>query len=109
VRAKLKTKINVFDRIVKLGHFGHNKFVVICDSNGAPQRVLTGSTDWTSSGLCTQANNGLIIDDPSVAADFLAAWQRIKAAGNITPRSLWTVIPAPIPIKSMAARSRPGL
>jgi phosphatidylserine/phosphatidylglycerophosphate/cardiolipin synthase-like enzyme len=82
VRAQLKTKINVFDRIVKLGHFGHNKFVVFCDSNGTPQSVLTGSTNWTSSGLCTQANNGLIIDDPSVAADFLAAWQRIKAAGN---------------------------
>lgn len=82
VRAQLKTKINVFDRIVKLGHFGHNKFVVLCDSNGTPQRVLTGSTNWTSSGLCTQANNGLIIDDPNVAADFLDAWQRIKAAGN---------------------------
>ncbi|HZC58908.1 MAG TPA: phospholipase D-like domain-containing protein [Chthoniobacterales bacterium] len=82
VRAQLKPKINVFDRIVPLGHFGHNKFVVFCDSHGTPQRVLTGSTNWTSSGLCTQANNGLIIDDPSVAADFLAAWQRIKAAGN---------------------------
>jgi phosphatidylserine/phosphatidylglycerophosphate/cardiolipin synthase-like enzyme len=82
VRAQLRTKINVFDRIVKKGHFGHNKFVVFCDANGAPRRVLTGSTNWTSSGLCTQANNGLIVDDPSVAADFLAAWQRIKAAGN---------------------------
>lgn len=88
VRSELKTKINVFDRIVKLGHFGHNKFVVICDSNGTPQRVLTGSTNWTSSGLCTQANNGLIIDDPNVAADFLAAWQRIKAAGNDYPEDL---------------------
>jgi phosphatidylserine/phosphatidylglycerophosphate/cardiolipin synthase-like enzyme len=82
VRAQLKTKINVFDRIVKLGHFGHNKFVVFCDSSGRPQRVLTGSTNWTSTGLCTQANNGLIIDDANVAADFLEAWQRIKAAGN---------------------------
>jgi phosphatidylserine/phosphatidylglycerophosphate/cardiolipin synthase-like enzyme len=82
VRGQLKTKITVYNRIVKKGHFGHNKFVVICDSNGTPQRVLTGSTNWTSSGLCTQANNDLIIDDPGVAADFLAAWQRIKAAGN---------------------------
>jgi len=88
VRAQLKTKINLFDRIVKKGHFGHNKFVVFCDSGGTPQRVLTGSTNWTSSGLCTQANNGLIIDDPNVAADFLAAWQRIKTAGNDYPLDL---------------------
>src|ERR1700686_2462213 len=31
VRAALKEKINVFDRIVTQGHFGHNKFVVFCD------------------------------------------------------------------------------
>ena len=82
VRAQLKPKINVIDRIVKLGHFAHNKFVVFCDSTGKPQKVLTGSTNWTSSGLCTQANNGLIIDDPDVAADFLAAWNRLKDAGS---------------------------
>ncbi len=88
VRTQLKTKINVSDRIVKLGHFGHNKFVVFCDANGTPERVLTGSTNWTSSGLCTQANNALIIDDPGVAEDYLAAWQRIKAAGNDFPEDL---------------------
>ena len=73
VRAQLKGKVTVIDRIVPLGHFAHNKFVVFCDSEGTPQRVLTGSTNWTCSGLCTQANNGLIVDDPGVAADFLAA------------------------------------
>jgi phosphatidylserine/phosphatidylglycerophosphate/cardiolipin synthase-like enzyme len=82
VRAQLKPKITVIDRIVPLGHFGHNKFVVFCDSQGTPQHVLTGSTNWTWSGLCTQANNGLVIDDPAVAADFLAAWNRIRDAGN---------------------------
>ena len=82
VRTQLKGKINLFDRIVKTGHFAHNKFVVFCDTNGTPQRVLTGSTNWTVTGLCTQANNGLIIDDSNVAANFLDAWNRIKAAGN---------------------------
>jgi phosphatidylserine/phosphatidylglycerophosphate/cardiolipin synthase-like enzyme len=82
IRPELAAKVSLSDRIVKLGHFGHNKFVVFCDSAGKPERVLTGSTNWTSSGLCTQANNGLIIDDPDVAADFLAAWKRIKNAGN---------------------------
>lgn len=88
VRAALKKKINVFDRIVTKGHFGHNKFVVFCDSAGKPQKVLTGSTNWTSSGLCTQANNGVIIDDANVAADFLTAWNRIKAAKNDYPPAL---------------------
>jgi len=82
VRAQLKPVINVIDRIVPLGHFGHNKFVVFCDSSGKAQQVLTGSTNWTTSGLCTQANNALIIDDADVAADFLAAWKRLEAAGN---------------------------
>lgn len=86
VREQLKGKINVFNRIVTKGHFGHNKFVVFCDGAGKPQRVLTGSTNWTSSGLCTQANNGVIINDAGVAADYLAYWKRIKAAGNNYPK-----------------------
>ena len=88
VRAQLKSKIRVYDRIVSSGHFAHNKVVVICDSDGKPLRVLTGSTNWTSSGLCTQANNGLVIDDPAVAQDYLDAWNRIHAAGNGFPPNL---------------------
>lgn len=91
VRATLKkTKMNVFDRMVTGAHFAHNKFVVFCDSTGKPQKVLTGSTNWTFSGLCTQANNGLIIDDPDVAQDFLNAWDRLKDAGSAYPKPLIT-------------------
>jgi phosphatidylserine/phosphatidylglycerophosphate/cardiolipin synthase-like enzyme len=82
VRAQLRSKVTVIDRMVSEGHFAHNKFVVFCDSAGNPLRVLTGSTNWTTSGLCTQANNGLIIDDPGVAGDYLDAWKRLQAAGN---------------------------
>src|SRR6266851_127907 len=88
VRAQLKSKVRVYDRIVTSGHFAHNKVVVICDSDGKALRVLTGSTNWSSSGLCTQANNGLIIDDPAVAQDYLEAWNRIHAAGNGFPPNL---------------------
>jgi phosphatidylserine/phosphatidylglycerophosphate/cardiolipin synthase-like enzyme len=90
VRASLRkdSQVQVFDRMVSSGHFAHNKFVVFCDAAGNPQKVLTGSTNWTSSGLCTQANNGLVVDDPAVAADFLAAWHRIKDAGNAYPPAL---------------------
>jgi phosphatidylserine/phosphatidylglycerophosphate/cardiolipin synthase-like enzyme len=88
VRASLKSKIRVYDRMVTGAHFAHNKFVVFCDSSGKPQKVLTGSTNWTFSGLCTQANNGLIIDDAGVAQDYLDAWNRYHAAGNAYPPTL---------------------
>jgi phosphatidylserine/phosphatidylglycerophosphate/cardiolipin synthase-like enzyme len=90
VRAQLKGKVNLFDRIVKKGHFAHNKFVVFCDSNGNAQKVLTGSTNWTYTGLCTQANNSIIVDDPNVAADYLAAWNRLRLADNDYPPELVT-------------------
>jgi hypothetical protein len=88
VRPDLTAKMTVLDRMVTGSHFAHNKFVVFCDSNGKPQQVLTGSTNWTFSGLCTQANNGLIIDDAGVAQDFLDAWNRLKTAGNAYPKEL---------------------
>ena len=88
VRTQIKPKVTLYNRMVTGSHFAHNKFVVFCDSAGKPQQVLTGSTNWTSSGLCTQANNGLIIDDAGVAQDFLDAWNRLKAAGNDYPPAL---------------------
>jgi hypothetical protein len=88
VRAQLKSKVTLLNRMVTGDHFAHNKFVVFCDSSEKPQQVLTGSTNWTFTGLCTQANNGLIIDDAGVAQDFLDAWNRLKAAGNLYPPAL---------------------
>src|ERR1051326_1134010 len=85
---KLKT-IEVVDRMVSQGHFAHNKFVAICDKNGKnAHTVITGSTNWTVTGLCTQANNGLIIDDPKVAAAFRAQWDLLKEAKNGFPANL---------------------
>jgi hypothetical protein len=88
VRKQLHGKVDLHDRMVTGSHFAHNKFVVFCDTAGKPQRVLTGSTNWTMTGLCTQANNGLIINDAGVAQDFLNAWNRLKAAGNDYPKEL---------------------
>ena len=39
-------------------------------------------------GLCTQANNAVIVDSPELAADFLNQWNLLKAAGNDYPQSL---------------------
>jgi phosphatidylserine/phosphatidylglycerophosphate/cardiolipin synthase-like enzyme len=88
VREKLRPIVDLHDRLVAQGHFAHNKFVVVCDSAGKPQRVLSGSTNWTMTGLCTQANNGLIVDDPNLAQFFLNEWNLLKAAGSAYPPSL---------------------
>jgi len=84
VRQDLRTtsQIDLHDRIVSQGHFAHNKFILFCDAAGMPEKVWTGSTNLTVTGLCTQVNNGILIEDPGVAADFRAAWDRLEQAGN---------------------------
>ncbi len=88
VRAQLQGKVDLHDRLVGSGHFAHNKFIVACNSSGRPERVLSGSTNWTKTGLCTQANNGIIVNDPDLGADFIEQWHLLKAAGNAYPASL---------------------
>ena len=77
--------VDITDRMLGDGHIGHNKFVVYCDASGTPAAVLTGSTNWTPTGLCCQSNNALVIDDPAVAASYLQYWQQIKAESQTTP------------------------
>ena len=66
-------------RLPPSGHIVHNKFLIHADAKGRPQSVLTGSTNWTATGLCAQTNNILVIDDPAVAARYLEYWQALKA------------------------------
>ena len=73
-----KAGVNVIDRILQKGDIPHNKFLVLTQNN-TPTAVLSGSTNWTSTGLCTQTNNALIINSPDVAKRYIAAWNAIKA------------------------------
>lgn len=66
----------------------HNKFLVVCDRDDRPVSVWTGSTNWTMTGLCTQVNNALLIENADVAAYFRAQWERLAAAGSDFPPSL---------------------
>jgi phosphatidylserine/phosphatidylglycerophosphate/cardiolipin synthase-like enzyme len=70
--------VDVTDRMLDSAHIGHNKFVVYTDQTGAPQAVLAGSTNWTSTGLCAQSNNSVIIRDPRIAGFYLDYWKRLK-------------------------------
>lgn len=79
-RARLKAAgVPVIDRLFNNNHIGHNKFVVYRDAAGTPQAVMTGSTNWTSTGICGQSNNAFIRDDPDMAAVFDAYYERMKA------------------------------
>ena len=66
----------------------HNKFVVESDAHGNAIRVLTGSTNWTTTGLCTQLNNVLIIENAVIAKRYLDQWNKLVAAGNAMPPAL---------------------
>lgn len=71
--------MDVLDRILPDGsHIGHNKFVLYMDGQGKPAAVLTGSTNWTSTGLCAQTNNSLIVRSHTVAQAYSDYWDRLK-------------------------------
>jgi phosphatidylserine/phosphatidylglycerophosphate/cardiolipin synthase-like enzyme len=59
-------------------HIGHNKFAVFVE-NGTAKTVMTGSTNWTETGLCTQSNNVVLIDDVNVAERYLGYWNNLLA------------------------------
>lgn len=62
-----KKKVKIADRMFNNNQsIGHNKFVIYCE-NKKPLSVMTGSTNWTSNGLCAQSNNAVIIDSPELA------------------------------------------
>jgi phosphatidylserine/phosphatidylglycerophosphate/cardiolipin synthase-like enzyme len=71
--------VDITDRMVAKNHIAHNKFCLYCDASGTPRAVLTGSTNWTSTGVCTQSNNSTIVEHDDVAAAYLDYWKRIKA------------------------------
>jgi hypothetical protein len=85
----------MFNNAVQIGH---NKFAVWLDADGVPRSVVTGSTNWTWTGIAGQSNNCVRIDDPAVAAAFSAYWERLHA----------DAIPLPVPPGAPMSRSAQG-
>jgi PLD-like domain len=81
-------EISLTERFTSPGPLGHNKFLVVVDPRGVAQRVWTGSTNWSLTGLCTQHNNAIVIDDQGVAEVYLQQWQHLKLAKNEFPQEL---------------------
>jgi len=60
-------------------------------SNAAKPKPLaawTGSTNWTKTGLCTQINNGFLVEHAGFAQHYLDQWHRLEAAGSAFPDTL---------------------
>jgi phosphatidylserine/phosphatidylglycerophosphate/cardiolipin synthase-like enzyme len=102
-RALLRDKVAEFhDRMFNnSAHIGHNKFGILVDrATQKPKAVLAGSTNWTFTGLCTQTNNVIIIDDPEVGDAYLAYWKRLRDEN----------LPVPDPISAPNSNKQgPGL
>jgi len=76
------------DRFISPGALAHNKFFVRTSKNGDLLTAWTGSTNWTTTGLCTQLNNGLLIRDPGIATEYMHQWERLRDAASAFPPSL---------------------
>ncbi|TMQ02887.1 MAG: hypothetical protein E6J90_05790 [Deltaproteobacteria bacterium] len=70
-------RIEVQDRMFNNGHIGHNKFVISVKDD-RPFAVLTGSTNWTPTGLCGQSNNVIEIRHPDIATAYADYWERLR-------------------------------
>ena len=81
----------VHDRFLAPKALAHNKFVVIGRRDGedfTPEKVWTGSTNWTPTGLCTQLNNGIMLVNEELAARFEAQFQLLAKARNVVSYDL---------------------
>ena len=69
----------MLSRMFNNPHIGHNKFAVLQDADGVARAVLTGSTNWTPTGLCAQSNNAILIESEALATAYLNYWHDLAA------------------------------
>jgi len=86
------------NRFISPGALGHNKFLVRTDKKGKPISVWTGSTNWAPTGLCTQVNNGILIENPDVAAVYLEQWHALRKAKSAFPKPFVAANSQPKPV-----------
>jgi phosphatidylserine/phosphatidylglycerophosphate/cardiolipin synthase-like enzyme len=91
-RARLNDAgVVVHDRFLAPRALAHNKFVVIGRRTAGgfkPEKVWTGSTNWTPTGLCTQLNNGIMLVHDDLAQRFEAQFNLLAEAGDVVSAAL---------------------
>jgi phosphatidylserine/phosphatidylglycerophosphate/cardiolipin synthase-like enzyme len=93
--------LEVLDRFVSPGALGHNKFLVFANGTSKSKAVAawTGSTNWTTTGLCTQTNNGFYVEHADFARQYFEQWGRLKNAKSAFPPDLVTANSKAKPVK----------
>jgi hypothetical protein len=74
----LESEVDLNRRMLWSEGLGHNKFVVFATTPSQPFMVWTGSTNWATTGLCTQLNNGILVQDAALAEVYLKQWKLLK-------------------------------
>jgi PLD-like domain len=64
----------------KFGRYAHDKVLIVSNAQG-PLRVLTGSTNFSVTGLYVNSNHVLIFDDPKVAGWYASVFERAWGTG----------------------------
>jgi phosphatidylserine/phosphatidylglycerophosphate/cardiolipin synthase-like enzyme len=66
----------------KFGRYAHDKVIVVREkAGGAARQVLTGSTNFSATGLYVNSNHVLVFDDPAVATVYAAVFDEAWADG----------------------------
>src|SRR5262249_53337313 len=66
----------------KFNRYQHNKVFIKRAAGGAALRVIFGSMNFSVRGLYVQANNVIVVDDPTVAGYFATAFD-VAWAGDV--------------------------
>jgi len=87
----------------KFGRYAHDKVFIVSDNNG-PRKVLTGSTNFSVTGLYVNSNHVLVFEDAIVAKAYAGVFQEswddhVKAAAFA--KSEWAVSEFPFKTASL--------
>jgi len=85
-----------FQRTQPASYISHNKFIVKLH-HGVPQSVWTGGTNFTEGGIFGHSNVAHVVEDQSVAQQFLDYWQvlALDSTSSVLKNSVETLTPLP--------------
>jgi len=85
-----------FQRTQPKSYISHNKFIVKL-RDGQPQSVWTGGTNFSEGGIFGHSNVAHVVEEPAVAAKFLAYWNELAQDPTSTPLKTAVEAISPLP------------